>query len=345
MKNDSERNVKENIEKKFRKSNCNTENAIVVSKFENDELKKYYYNTEEVREKGLTKTLFEYSNPDLIVILNYQHIKLYDKKRVEGAYEVLRNIEEKNLTNFNFHESYGKLDRTESYYTKTALKKRGWTDKLIEDFLILPDAIRQNFHRLSRNKIKFYLHNRVGSIEESEEFIQFIGKKFGMSLEERRLITNARNFAKREAYKSRLQINRKQLIDDYVLQEIERNKKLKKENLYELKKWKPKIKGYDLTYNELMKLACGSFNELPDYIKYDIEGKPLINETEKEFFDRIILNYVRHHLTDYDKFLSKLNYASNIKIDANEKINKEIIKYYPFLEEACERRINALKSV
>ncbi|MHA1302606.1 MAG: hypothetical protein ACTSPI_02745 [Candidatus Heimdallarchaeaceae archaeon] len=165
---------------------------LIVSQSEYIELKEYYFQSEEVRDKGLTKTIFEFSNPDLVVVLKNQHIKLYNKKRVEGAVEVLRKLEEKNLIKINLQESYGEFDRTKSYYTKTALKKRGWTDKLIQDFLILPDTTRPNFHHFSRNRIKLYLQSRVHSIEESDEFIQYIEKRFCMTLEERRAIIEER---------------------------------------------------------------------------------------------------------------------------------------------------------
>jgi len=299
-----------------------SEKVSVVSKTEYVELKRHYYETEEVRDKGLTKVIFEFSNPDLVVVLKNQHIKLYDRKRVEGAVEVLRKLEEKNLIKINLQERYSEFDRTKLYYTKTTLKKRGWTDNLINDFLILPDTTRPNFHHFSRHRIKFYLINRVHFIEELEEFVQYTKKKFGMSLKERR--TEAQHIDK--------------------AQELELDAKAKVENLKKVRKWKPKIEQTNLSYDELKKIAYESYEELPDYIKY-INGKiTVVEESDEEFFDRILLNYIRNYLTDYDRFINVLRRGKTVKIEVNEKLGKEIVKYYPFLADACKRRIEYISN-
>lgn len=56
--------------------------------------------------------------------------------------------------------------------SKSKLLERGWTHSLINSFLPLPDATRENPHYPSAPKMKLYRADRVEEVENSDEFKQ-----------------------------------------------------------------------------------------------------------------------------------------------------------------------------
>jgi len=196
------------------------------------------------------------------------------------------------------------------FITKTDLKARGWTEKAIEDFLDEPDIVKEHstYHRM----ISLYLEKRVISIEKSEEFKTWIEK-----------LKNRREKLKASG--------------------LERAKK-KREELYSkvdsIKISIPRFK----KINNLIEKAIKNYNDFQFErgveFGYENTNYATIN-MDKEFLDRITVNYIRHNLTEYDDHIDDL-FGKTGKDQAysllKDKILIEIEKVYPEFEKECKKQ-------
>jgi hypothetical protein len=94
----------------------------------------------------------------------------------------------------------------------------------------------------------------------------------------------------------------------------------------------------------LLKRACGHYNYMQDeracYGRSHSDIPATLN-SDKEFLDRITVNYLRHCLTDYEELLDEISGKVGFAVgyfDIREKIFKKIIEYYPWLETECKRQ-------
>ena len=89
--------------------------------------------------------------------------------------------------------------------------------------------------------------------------------------------------------------------------------------------------------NNLLKKAINHYNDFKASIgDYDLYAS---KESDKEFLNRIMVNYIRHMLTNYDDKLDNIYGKVGVKEAyqlLNKKIYSEIGKVYPKLSQECE---------
>lgn len=201
-----------------------------------------------------------------------------------------------------------KIKAKVGYCSKTGLKYRGWTDKAIELFLGAPDKEGINPHYRSGPKVKLYLLSRVVAAEGSDSYKQFL----------------AENLSKRESAQKAVETKRAKLFE-YV-------------NMC-------KIHVVVRDFQKVVAEAIEAYN----WHKFDVsqhyghdDYKPATEKSDKEFLDRITVNYLRHNLSQYDDELAelfgKVGTEEAYKI-LNKRIYSEIAKAYPNLRAECEKQL------
>lgn len=192
---------------------------------------------------------------------------------------------------------------TEEYYNLTMLKSRGWTDKLINLFLPLPDKTLQNPNYRRAPDMRLYFIEKVLEIESSEEFI--IQKE----------ITELRKNSAKKAVKTKTD----KIIEaanqfTVVLEPIELDK------IYDL--------------------AIQSYNDF-NLCKGNYDSWASI-DSDKEFLNRITVNYLRHNSTPYENRLDD-NFGLVGKREAyiiiKNKVLLAIANTYPELKQEAERQM------
>lgn len=182
------------------------------------------------------------------------------------------------------------------YLSKTGLRERGWTESMIKKFLGKPDDERTNPHYKCAPSVKLYLLKRVEKIEAKEEFQKAIEKSKIRSEKMRQVAENKRDE-----------------ILEYVLDlDIE-------------------IPVYGK--EELYQKACWSYNNFHDL--RDNDYTPATLNSDKEFLNRITINYLRHNCTIYENELEKMFGCVGVQEAHNllqTKINDAIKETYPFLK-------------
>jgi len=182
------------------------------------------------------------------------------------------------------------------YFNLKELKERKWTKSKIDKYLE-PDKIIPNPMFRSASPSKLFLKSRVYSIEESEEFIEWLEK----------------SKKSREA--------RKQAM--IKLNEEKRNKLIKEIDSLT-------IKIPNMSYKRLLKISIEHYNKL--WLDRDVD-KYATKDDEPKFLKRICINYLRH-TSIYENELAKLymKVGKNEGYDfIKEKINQLILEKYPEL--------------
>ena len=185
------------------------------------------------------------------------------------------------------------------FITKTELKKeRGWTDSLINEFVSVPDVHYPNPHSKKAGNICLYSIDRIIKIEENSEF-------------------RAKNdiISKRKVTAAKVVVTKRE-------------------------KLKQSAAGYKpilpiLKYEELKEKAIAHYVMLNNERgKYYVSDE--LNSASDDFLNRIISNYIRHMLSDYEYKLKSLKG----KVGGDEsyyiirdKINQAIKEAYPFLSD------------
>lgn len=193
-----------------------------------------------------------------------------------------------------------KEKKENKYITKAGLRgKRGWTDKLIKDFLKEPDSWADNPYYKSMPPMGLYLLTRVYEIENSGVF--------KMAQESARL---------RKQTAARAVNTKRMNIMNYV------------ENI--------KIELPEIEYETLIQHACNSYNNFSRHLAYEreIERELATPDSDTEFLNRICLNYLRHQCTKYEDQLARI-YGKVGTEQAHEvlklKVNEYILEKYPQL--------------
>jgi hypothetical protein len=186
------------------------------------------------------------------------------------------------------------------------LRARGWTDALIRTFVPDHDKEVPNPHHRSGPKMRLYLLGRVEEIERSEGFI--VAKQ----IVEPRKVGAAKAVATKKA----------------VL-------------LREVSGWVIVVGKQE----NLLRNAITSYNEFNGEIAFERchDFTPASESGDKEFLHRILVNYIRHNLSDYDERIERM-FGKVGKQEAYEILNRKIYAAiavtYPDLVEECERQLS-----
>lgn len=192
--------------------------------------------------------------------------------------------------------------RSVEYYSRTAVKKRGWNDKLIEQFLGEPDDIVINMYYKSGPPVCLYDVDRVHAVESTKEFqeVQKSRKK--------------RRDGARKAVATKEERMR-QLLDGIELEVPE------------------------MPWEVLTRRAVDHFNDRA--LERDADFHFASADSDEAFLDRIRVNYLRHELTAYEQHLQstagKVG-AADAYLEIKRKVLNAISDIYPELNSECSRQ-------
>ena len=195
----------------------------------------------------------------------------------------------------------------QTHFSKSGLKERNWTDKAISLFLKTPNKEVENPFYKSASPMKLYLIKRVKKIEKSIEFQDFQKK----------------NKTRRKGAKKSVNTKTAKLLQ-------------------EVSQWKIKLQKTE----NVVKSAIKNYNnfKLNKNANYDrnIEFELATLKSDKNFLDRITVNYLRHSLSNYDKKLKsifgKIGISKAYKI-INKKVYEKIKEVYPELKNECNKQL------
>jgi hypothetical protein len=191
-----------------------------------------------------------------------------------------------------------------NYVTLTDLKsKRGWTQTLVMKFAPEPDLTRTNPHYHSGPRMRLYRLRRIEEIEASAAFVA------AQSANARRR-TGAKQgiqtkLAKLEAYLKTLRVSVPRLAEE-----------------------------------RLIRRACESYNS---WNADRIDTLVATPQSEPEFLNRLVVNFLRHELSTYDEELERIAGkvgAANGYFELNHLIYAAIKGAYPSLVEECDRQLS-----
>ncbi len=191
------------------------------------------------------------------------------------------------------------------YFSKAALKHRGWTDSAIKRFLPEHDDEKQNHVYRSAPPIKLYLINRVRGVEISEAFQAWKGESL------KRRASSAKAVKTKQA--SLLERVRNMKV---IVQKVPNNKVVK-----------DAVNAYNIRKSDRYMVFDGDFATV---------------DSDLDFLARITVNYIRHNLTEYDRILYKLagktGKGKALKL-LWEKVFQAIADTYPDYQEECESQL------
>lgn len=194
------------------------------------------------------------------------------------------------------------------YITKSTIKSRGWTDKLIEIFLKSPDKEAKNPIYRCASPMKLYLIKRVEEIEQSSEFKQ-------------RILENKKRI---DGSKQAVITKKQRLLDEINKMKIYLDRK---------------------NIDIIRKNAIHSYNEFKQSLSYeygDFEYTPATEKSDVIFLRRIMVNYLRHNMSNYDEHLERI-FGKVGKTEAykilNTKIYDKIKEIYPEFAEECDMQL------
>jgi hypothetical protein len=199
-------------------------------------------------------------------------------------------------------------EEKELYVSMKGLKAEGWTDKLIQKFLGEPDKTARNPMFASAAPVKLYNRTRVLSVSQTKEFLE-----------------------------------EKQKAD--VRKESARKAVLTKKDALMSKIEQLEIQVKTLPPEKVKSLAIDAYNDHKAYISmeygHDCEFASKKNN-DKNFLDRIVVNFIRHELTSYDHSLEiiagKVG-ASLALAEIRRKVYAAIAQAYPVYAEECKRQL------
>jgi len=187
------------------------------------------------------------------------------------------------------------------------IKKRGWSERLIEDLLGEPDKYAVNMHYMSGPRVKFYRLSRVEAAESSEDYVS--ARKAG----------ERRRAAARKGVDTKINKLREHVGTVVVdVPQIERN--------------------------ELLKQACDHWDSHKYDIEDDFSDKEP-RPFSPAFLNRITVNYLTYSLMGYRKYLRNtygIVGGRVVRAEIETMALNEIAKVYPWLETECQRQINEL---
>lgn len=202
-----------------------------------------------------------------------------------------------------------------SHLSEAEIIERGWTKSGIKKFLGEPDW-RPSFRAYGQTlQWRLYREDRVLQMEFTDEW------KIWRVRSEKRRITSQKTALAKIAEK-----------EAERLVEIQEEEEIKQQYIKEISSIKIHFKGKPVPMEKLREL--GEKNWVPAAYQ-----NPSFTETEKEHSDRVTINYIRHHLTNYDEVLEDYNINDCGYHVISQKVHDLIAKRYPELKDACLQRI------
>ena len=199
------------------------------------------------------------------------------------------------------------------FYNKTEIKARGWTDTAITRFLGDPDRITRN-RRNKRGKVNLYAKARVEAQESTAAW-----KEWKQGSEKRSARLKETNARKRDETVR---------IATEVLQHLHLADEFK-----------------GLTRQQLKDRASESFLAIEQRRarhRKNYTPEQITPRRGEKFFDRIIVNWLRHDGTVYDAQLDEYFNLVGVNVAKDmvrEQIYRLIAAEYPELADECERQL------
>lgn len=186
-------------------------------------------------------------------------------------------------------------------FSVSELKARGWTRTLIERFMPEADATRPNPLFRSAAPMRLYCRQRVVALEATEEFF---------------LARRASEFRQNAAKKA---VATKTALTLKLARELP-------------------VTVHRMSLEKLLKRAVAHYEAHHDYLR-SAQCEPW--GKEDAFRDRICVNYLRHHATQYHENLDRV--AGKVGIARAylvlwQRIGQEIKAKYPLLAQEFERQ-------
>ncbi len=184
---------------------------------------------------------------------------------------------------------------TDTHLTMAGLRRRGWTDAMIREYLGEPDATRPNPRYWSAAPMKLYLAQRAEAAEASPEWAE------RKTLAARRQAAGAASADRKRAETEALA---RQLVADLVASLV-----------FPADPQQAAIEAYNKWHSA--GCMCPGWRELGFCDKHADASDP------PEFLRRITVSYARHRLTGYDRAYNRL--AGRIgRQDAHEILRAEV---------------------
>jgi hypothetical protein len=195
-----------------------------------------------------------------------------------------------------------KKRKKKEYWSKSQLKKKGWTERKIKGWLREPDKLVKNPFYSSAPPMQLYSASRVKRQEKNKRFKEWLGKS---KTKRKKLSKKLKEVNERK---------RQELIDYINTLEIKIPK-------MPLKKLREEAVEH---YNWLWQVERGRYDKFAT-----------VNDDEK-FLNRICVNYLRHEHRHYESEIAKM--FGKVGKDEGylllkKKINEEIFKVYPELKD------------
>lgn len=166
-----------------------------------------------------------------------------------------------------------------THITLSDLKKRGWTNTVIQDMQLQPDKLVKNPRFSKAAPMKLYLISQVQKCEETDEFAAIMNK------------SKRRKVGASKAVETKI----KKLFA-YV-----DNIEIKVQFLSEPSLTENAIRAYNTWQNNR-----------PSVINGNNEAFHATSVSDSDFLARIRVNYIRHNLTNYDKILDDIKGKTGI---------------------------------
>lgn len=193
------------------------------------------------------------------------------------------------------------------FIPKSALRDRGWTDLLIKTFLPKPHEMRQNPNYRSGPPMCLY---KIAIVEEIEQSTEFQQKMFQ---------AQKRKQSARKAVETKLDNLRQDLAEMQFSVPV-------------------------LSEDCLLKNATDHYNDMQEWREcngFKTCGLLADEKSDKEFLNRIQVNYLRHCMTEYEEKLDQISGRVGFGegyTDIRKKIFTEIARLYPWLVDECKRQ-------
>ena len=214
-----------------------------------------------------------------------------------------------------------------NYITQKSIIERGWSQRLINKYLITPDLEKPNPHYRSGPMMKLYLITRIEEAEFLEEFKDEYIK-----------------VQKRKQSGKKASETHKNKLEQYLLEwlaNVEQNIKIPSMSVEQL--LKKAILHYNRLYYEKIIISE------KDRISFDINDVLINNFIDIEcedsdilFLRRISTNYLRHSFNDYDLLLEETNikyWKQEAYLKMKNYILDRIVEKYPYLKKSIQNII------
>ena len=194
-------------------------------------------------------------------------------------------------------------ERKKEFFTKSQLKEREWTEAGIKKFLGESDRTEINPIFKNAAPMQLYSIERVEKLEASKEFSDWKEK----------------SQKRRDAAQKVADLKKQETLSEFD---------------------SIKIEVPIMPHKELKKLAKKEYEERQlDRGNYDVD----LSYADRDFIDRIKVNYLRHELTEYDSLLCETSGRYG-KLEAKKLIRRKIFNAiadaYPNLRKECMKQLD-----